>query len=57
MVLRIVQYDGDEPQAYLFYCDDSGEEMTDTVHDSVADAMEQATAEFGVQRHYWNLRQ
>ncbi|WP_433131149.1 hypothetical protein ACQPWW_09575 [Micromonospora sp. CA-240977] len=57
VVLRIVQYDGDEPQAYLFYCDDSNEEMTDTLHDSVADAMEQATAEFGVQRHDWDLRQ
>ncbi|MEU8181289.1 hypothetical protein AB0B86_11040 [Micromonospora sp. NPDC049047] len=57
VILRIAQYDGDEPRAYLFYCDDSGEEMTDTLHDSVAEAMEQATAEFGVQRYDWDLGQ
>lgn len=53
--LRIVQYAGDEPRAYLFYCDDSGEEMTDTLHDSVDEAMDQAEAEFGVRRHEWDL--
>jgi hypothetical protein len=54
--LRIVQYEADEPRAYLFYCDDSGEEMTDTLHDSMEEAMDQAEAEFGVQRHEWDLR-
>ncbi|GAB1689264.1 hypothetical protein [Krasilnikovia sp. M28-CT-15] len=55
--LRIVQYEGDEPNAYLFYCDESGEELTDTYHDTIADAMDQAEAEFGVQHHEWELKQ
>lgn len=55
--LRIVQYEGDEPRAYLFYCDASGEEMTDTYHESVEEAMGQAEAEFGVQQHEWVRRQ
>lgn len=55
--LRIVQYEGDEPRAYLFYCDHSGEEMTDTLHDSIDEAMDQAEAEFGVRRQEWNLRE
>jgi hypothetical protein len=55
--LRIVRYEGDGPRAYLFYCDDGGEEMTDTLHDSVDEAMDQAEAEFGVRRHEWKLRE
>ncbi|WP_143740280.1 hypothetical protein [Micromonospora echinospora] len=51
--LRLVQYAGDEPRVYLFYCDATGEEMTDTLHDSLEDAMDQAKAEFRVRRDEW----
>ena len=51
--LRIVQYSGD-PGFYLFYCDSSGREQTDTYHDSVQSAMGQANAEFGVQEWDWS---
>ncbi|WP_433076894.1 hypothetical protein ACQP1P_33125 [Dactylosporangium sp. CA-052675] len=54
--LQVVQYPGDEPRAYLFYCDESGGEMTDTYHDSVQEAFEQASAEFGVLHHEWARR-
>jgi hypothetical protein len=53
--LRVVQYPGNEPRAYLFYCDETGEEMTDTLHDSVEEALEQARAEFGVLPQEWTL--
>lgn len=53
--LRLVQHPGDEPWVYLFYCDDTGEEMTDTLHESLAEAMEQAAAEYGVQPKEWDL--
>ncbi|WP_344617093.1 hypothetical protein [Dactylosporangium salmoneum] len=54
--LQVVQYPGDEPRAYLFYCDQSGEEMTDTYHDSIEEAFEHASAEFGVLHHEWARR-
>ncbi|WP_460493283.1 hypothetical protein [Dactylosporangium cerinum] len=54
--LQVVQYPGDEPRVYLFYCDESGEEMTDTDHDSVEEAFGQACAEFGVLHHEWAWR-
>jgi len=38
---------------YLLYLDDRGEELTDTLHDSTADAMKQAEWEFGVQSREW----
>jgi hypothetical protein len=56
-LLRIVQYDGHETSAYLLYFDDSGEELTDTWHRSIEAAMDQATAEFGVAQHEWDLQQ
>ena len=55
VLLRIVQYEGNEPRAYLLYFGDNGEEMTDTLHRSVDAAMDQAAAEFGVERHEWDL--
>ena len=51
--LRIVQYNSD-PGYYLFYCDESGSEMTDTYHDSVQEAMAQAEFEFGVEAEEWS---
>jgi len=50
--LRIAQYYGD-PSYYLFYCDATGEELTDTYHDTVDSAFEQARAEFGVRPDEW----
>lgn len=51
--LRIVQYFND-PGCYLFYCDDSGKEFTDTYHDSVEEAMAQAEWEFEVKKIEWD---
>lgn len=51
--LRIVQYSSD-PGYYLFYCDDSGAELTDTYHDSVQEAMDQAEFEFGITAEEWS---
>jgi hypothetical protein len=50
--LRIVQYDGD-PGYYLLYCDENGNEMTDTYHDTLDEAMSQATWEFNVSPEEW----
>ena len=43
--LAIVQYGGDEG-VYLLYCDDDWRTVTDTHHDSVAEAVSQAEFEF-----------
>lgn len=50
--LRIVRYDAAD-EVYLFYCDASGHELTDTLHDSVERAMSQAAFEFGIRREEW----
>lgn len=50
--LRIVQYLND-PGIYLFYCDDAGREVTDTYHDSVEQAKDQAEFEFKVKPTEW----
>jgi hypothetical protein len=50
--LRIVQYRGD-PGYYLLYCDSAGKELTDTYHDTIKSALEQAQAEFGVEPGEW----
>jgi hypothetical protein len=52
--LRITKYK-DVDGYYLFYCDDGGQELTDTYHDSLSDAMAQAEWEFGVQTHEWEV--
>jgi hypothetical protein len=50
--LRIVQYP-DDAGYYLFYCDDTGKEFTDTYHDTVDKAMAQAEWEFRVRPAEW----
>ena len=50
--LRIVQYHGDSG-FYLFYCDKSGEEVTDTYHDTMESAFKQAEWEFNVKPDAW----
>lgn len=52
--LRITEYD-DADGFYLFYCDDEGTELTDTYHDTLSDAMDQAEREFNVRPDEWDL--
>jgi hypothetical protein len=53
-LLRIVQYEGD-PGFYLLHFDADGNELTDTYHDSMDDALEQADWEFQIKPHEWEL--
>lgn len=50
--LRIVTFASDKGY-YLYYCDKSGAEMTDTYHDTLDEAKEQAHFEFGVRATDW----
>jgi hypothetical protein len=43
--LAIAQYEGEEG-VYLFYCDEQWQVVTDTFHDSLAGAVDQAKVEF-----------
>jgi len=52
--LLIVRYP-DAPGFYLLYLDEQGNELTDTYHDTLEQAMEQATWEFQVQSHEWEV--
>lgn len=51
--LKIVNYEGDSG-FYLFYCNEKGEQITDTYHDSVNLALEQAELEFNVKPSEWS---
>jgi len=50
--LRIVQFEGDAGY-YLIHFAETGEELTDTYHDSCQQAMEQAEFEFGITESDW----
>lgn len=50
--LTICQLDQD-PGYYLLYFDDAGDELTDTYHETMLDAMKQAKWEFGVESEDW----
>lgn len=50
--LRIAPFAGD-PGFYLLYLDSSGNELTDTYHGSVEEAMAQADFEFEVNPSDW----
>lgn len=50
--LVILQFDG-ALDYYLIHLDESGEELTDTNHDSIESAMDQAKFEFLVEREQW----
>ena len=50
--LAIAQYDGDSG-FYLFYCDAHWRVLTDTLHDSMSDAISQAEAEFTGTARTW----
>jgi len=41
------------PGFFLFYYDERGELMTDTYHDTIEGAFEQAQFEFGIVSHEW----
>ena len=51
--LRIAKYE-DVPGYYLFYCDEQGNELTDTYHDTLEEAIEQARLEFNVRPDEWS---
>lgn len=46
--LAIANYDSDARGVYLFYCDPSWNVITDTWHEDVAAAVDQANFEFGL---------
>jgi hypothetical protein len=50
--LQIAKFDNN-PVYYLLYLDSTGEEMTDTDHPSLEEAMAQAQREFQVQVAEW----
>ncbi|MBA3393759.1 MAG: hypothetical protein H0T89_14015 [Deltaproteobacteria bacterium] len=54
--LHIVRMDGD-PGFLLLYLDEQGNEMTDTYHESLERALEQARREFGVEPSEWQMFQ
>jgi hypothetical protein len=52
--LRITSFEGD-PGFYLLYLDEAGRELTDTYHDTLEQAFEQAQWEFGVLPTEWSI--
>ena len=52
--LKIVRYSGD-PGYLLLYLDKDGNEMTDTYHETLEDALEQANWEFGIEAEEWKI--
>jgi hypothetical protein len=50
--LAVGSYD-DDPGFYLLYYDQGGNELTDTYHDSIEAALEQAEFEFGISSGEW----
>jgi hypothetical protein len=46
--VAIAQYDEGPGGVYLFYCDGDWNVVTDTFHDDVASAVQQANFEFGL---------
>jgi hypothetical protein len=46
--LAIAEYDGESQGVYLYYCDPSWNVITDTWHEDVAAALDQANFEFGL---------
>ncbi len=51
-MLRIVRFPNDQGY-YLLYLDKAGRELTDTYHDTLADAVDQARWEYEVQPEQW----
>jgi hypothetical protein len=51
--LRIMHFENSSG-FYLLYYDNNGNELTDTYHDTVEDALKQAEFEFDVKPNEWN---
>ncbi|HFC7549381.1 TPA: hypothetical protein ACFOTW_002091 [Neisseria meningitidis] len=49
VALSIVQYEDDQG----FYLDETGQEQTDTYHDTLDSAFEQVEFEFGISKEEW----
>ena len=54
--LQVVQY-AEDPGFYLLYLDQNGQELTDTYHETLAGAFEQARWEFSVESTEWEVMQ
>jgi hypothetical protein len=52
--LQIVRFH-DDSGYYLFYCDETGAEITDTYHDSIEEALAQAEWEFDLRPDEWTV--
>jgi len=52
--LQVVQY-SEDPGFYLLYFDENWQELTDTYHESLEGAFEQAAWEFGVKSTEWEV--
>ncbi len=52
--LQIVRYPGDKG-FYLLHLDENGEWQSDTYHDTLEDALEQAWREFRVRPEEWEI--
>jgi hypothetical protein len=54
--LQVVQY-SEDPGFYLLYLDENRQELTDTYHESLDGALEQARWEFSVKPAEWEVVQ
>lgn len=52
--LQIMRY-ADDSGYYLLYLDAEGKKLTDTYHETLDEALAQATWEFGVEPSEWSL--
>ncbi len=52
--VQVVDFPGSSGY-YLLYLDEAGQEMTDTFHDSLADALAQAEWEFNLRDGDWEI--
>jgi hypothetical protein len=53
--LRIERYSWDDREYYLVHYDESGDEITDTHHDSLEQALAQAELEFNIKPDSWEV--
>ena len=51
--LSIAEYIGGSGGFYLFYLDEAGKEQTDTFHDTLEQAFNQAELEFNIKKNEW----
>lgn len=51
--LQIEDNPGVDNEFYLIHYDEQGNDIADTLHDSIVDAMEQAKWEFNIEKNEW----